>query len=44
VEANVNTDALGDLGLTEEEEWALVAFMEAMSDGFLVADDEEEDD
>jgi hypothetical protein len=32
---NVNTDELGDLGLTQEEEDALVAFMQAMSDGYL---------
>jgi cytochrome c peroxidase len=31
---NVNTDELGDLGLSEEEEDALVAFMESLSDGF----------
>ena len=30
----VNTDELGDLGLTDEEEAALVAFMMAMSDGY----------
>ena len=41
VAANVNTDELGNLGLTEEEENALVAFMLAMSDGYL--DDEEDD-
>ena len=35
---NVNTDELGDLGLTEEEEDALVAFMQAMSDGYLEDD------
>jgi len=33
---NVNTDELGDLGLTEKEEEALVAFMETLSDGFEV--------
>ena len=32
---NVNTDELGNLGLTDEEEDALVAFMQAMSDGYL---------
>ena len=32
---NVNTDELGDLGLTAEEEAAIVAFMGALSDGFL---------
>jgi cytochrome c peroxidase len=35
VAENVNTDELGNLGLTEEEEVALVAFMMAMSDGYL---------
>jgi len=33
---NVNTDELGNLGLTLEEEEALVAFMLTMSDGYLV--------
>jgi cytochrome c peroxidase len=33
VSANVNTEELGDLGLTPEEEAALVAFMQALSDG-----------
>lgn len=32
VVANVNTDELGDLGLTPEEEAALVAFMRTLSD------------
>ena len=32
---NVNTDELGDLGLTAEEEDAIVAFMETLSDGFV---------
>jgi cytochrome c peroxidase len=35
VAENVNTDELGDLGLDTEEELALVAFMLAMSDGYL---------
>jgi len=35
VAENVNVDELGDLGLTEEEEWAIVAFMETLSDGYL---------
>jgi cytochrome c peroxidase len=35
VAENVNVDELGNLGLTDEEEDALVAFMEAMSDGYL---------
>jgi len=34
VAENVNTDELGDLGLTAEEEAAIVAFMKALSDGF----------
>lgn len=32
---NVNTDELGDLGLTAEEEDALVAFLMTLSDGFM---------
>ena len=35
VAANVNTDELGDLGLTDQEEDAIVAFMETLSDGFI---------
>lgn len=31
---NVNTDELGDLGLTAEEEAAIVAFLKTLSDGF----------
>jgi cytochrome c peroxidase len=34
VAENVNTDELGDLGLTADEEAAIVAFMETLSDGF----------
>jgi hypothetical protein len=34
VTENVNIDELGDLGLTTEEEMALVAFMMTMSDGY----------
>ena len=34
VAENVNTDELGDLGLTTEEEQAIVAFLEALSDGY----------
>jgi cytochrome c peroxidase len=44
VAENVNTDELGDLGLTTEEEEALDAFMLAMSDGYYEKDDDEEDD
>ena len=34
VAENVNKEELGDLGLTEAEEWALVAFMKTLSDGW----------
>jgi cytochrome c peroxidase len=34
VPMNVNTDELGDLGLTFDEEMALVAFMETLTDGW----------
>jgi cytochrome c peroxidase len=34
VAENVNTDELGDLGLTEEEETALVAFLKTFTDGY----------
>jgi cytochrome c peroxidase len=33
---NVNTDELGNLGLTDKEEDAIVAFMRALSDGYKV--------
>jgi cytochrome c peroxidase len=36
VAANVNTDELGDLGLTDAEEDAVVAFMNTLSDGYKV--------
>jgi len=36
VAVNVNTDELGDLELTDEEEDAIVAFMNTLSDGFKV--------
>jgi len=36
VAENVNTDELGDLGLTDEEEDAIVAFLQTLSDGFKV--------
>ena len=32
---NVNTDELGNLGLTPEEEAAVVAFMKTFSDGYI---------
>jgi cytochrome c peroxidase len=35
VPENVNTDELGDLGLTDAEEDAIVAFMATLSDGFV---------
>lgn len=34
VSLNVNTDELGDLGLTAEEEAAIVAFMKILTDGY----------
>lgn len=34
VPENVNTDELGNLGLTDEEEDAIVAFMKTLSDGY----------
>ncbi len=36
VDININTDELGNLGLTDEEEDAVVAFMKTLSDGFKV--------
>jgi len=41
---NVNMDELGDLGLTEDEEDALVAFMLTMSDGYFDMDGDDDDD
>jgi len=35
VSENVNTDELGDLGLTPDEESALVAFLKTLSDGYV---------
>jgi hypothetical protein len=32
IAGNVNTSELGDLGLTDEEEDAIVAFLEALND------------
>jgi len=34
VAENLNTEELGDLGLTSEEEDAIVAFMKTLSDGW----------
>ncbi|MDH3560808.1 MAG: hypothetical protein OEN52_07625 [Gammaproteobacteria bacterium] len=36
VSENVNTDKLGNPGLTDEEEDAIVAFMKSLSGGFKV--------
>lgn len=35
IDINVNVEELGNLGLTQEEEAALVAFMETLSDGYV---------
>jgi cytochrome c peroxidase len=35
VAANMNTDELGDLGLTSAEELAIVAFLKTLSDGYV---------
>ena len=43
IEANVNRDELGDLGLTEDEEEAIVTFMKTLSDGYMQDEDEDED-
>jgi cytochrome c peroxidase len=37
VMANVNTDELGNLGLSQAEERAIVAFLKTLSDGFVSA-------
>ncbi len=37
VQQNVNTDELGDLELSEDDEEALVAFMQTLSDGWGAA-------
>jgi cytochrome c peroxidase len=34
VAGTVNRDELGDLGLTPDEEAAIVAFLKALSDGY----------
>jgi len=36
VSDNVNTEELGNLGLTDEEEDAIVAFMKTLSDGYVI--------
>jgi cytochrome c peroxidase len=35
VAENVNRDELGDLGLSEDEEWAIVAFLKTLTDGSM---------
>jgi cytochrome c peroxidase len=35
VPQTVNKEELGDLGLTNDEEMALVAFMKTLSDGYV---------
>jgi cytochrome c peroxidase len=35
VPENVNTEELGDLGLTAEEDAAIVAFMKTLTDGYV---------
>jgi cytochrome c peroxidase len=35
VPENVNTDELGNLGLTADEEAAIVAFLKTLTDGYL---------
>ena len=40
VPENVNSAELGDLGLTDAEEDAIVAFMETLSDGYLLDDED----
>jgi hypothetical protein len=35
VSANVNTAELGNLKLTEDDEWAIVAFLKTLSDGYI---------
>ena len=35
VDQNINVDELGDLGLSDEEVDALVAFMETLTDGYI---------
>jgi cytochrome c peroxidase len=38
VAENVNTSELGDLGLSDSEEHAIVAFLKTLSDGFTTPD------
>lgn len=39
VEENINREELGNLGLTEVEESAIVAFLKTLSDGFIIRKD-----
>jgi len=41
---NMNTEELGNLGLTAEEEAAIVAFMRTLSDGYRLPDDDADRD
>ncbi len=35
VAANINTEEMGNLKLTEQEEWAIVAFLQTLNDGWI---------
>ena len=41
VAENINTSELGNLGLTDSEENALVSFMQTLSDGYIEDDDDD---
>jgi cytochrome c peroxidase len=43
VPQNVNHDELGDLGLTSEEEAAIVAFLRTLSDGYIPAKEKDKE-
>ena len=43
VSANLNTQFVGDLGLSDAEEDAIVAFMKTLSDGFELDDDDDDE-
>jgi cytochrome c peroxidase len=43
VSENVNKDELGNLGLTKEEEAAIVAFLRTLSDGYIPAKEKDKD-
>jgi hypothetical protein len=36
VSANINTDEMGNLGLSNKEEEAIVSFMKTLSDGYIL--------